>query len=411
MILKNGVLRVGTTGDYRPMSYLDPETGKYEGFDTALAEDLAAGLGVRLEYVETSWPTLTEDALAGKFDLAACGITITGERRERALMSVGYLSTGRTVLCRAEDADKYTSLEAIDRPDVRVMENPGGLNEKFAREHLSRAALIIHGENREIPGLVAAGEADVMITDAVEAAYYTARDSRLAAPLIRKPFDHGDFGVLIPKGGEELLAYVNGFIEREKASGRLDELAEEYVFRGAGGPGVEIRKCWEEDVPAAGRFYDRVVEWLDGHVNYPKWTYKVYPSETSVRAQTRAGAQYVCLDGETVVAAFVLNDDPEGSYEKGRWTRELAEGSYLVVHALAVDPERQRSGIASRIVRYCVAQARAGGYRAVRLDIVPDNLPARTLYEKHGFRYAGDADLDRGIAAIPEFSLFELDLE
>ena len=40
-IRERGVLRVGTAGDYQPMSYLDPETGTYVGFDAALAEDLA----------------------------------------------------------------------------------------------------------------------------------------------------------------------------------------------------------------------------------------------------------------------------------------------------------------------------------------------------------------------------------
>ena len=76
-IRERKVLRVGTAGDYQPMSYLDPDTGKYVGFDAELAEDLAAELGVELEYVKTSWPTLMEDTLAGKFDLAICGITIT----------------------------------------------------------------------------------------------------------------------------------------------------------------------------------------------------------------------------------------------------------------------------------------------------------------------------------------------
>ena len=28
-----GILLVGSTGDYKPMSYLNKETGKYEGFD------------------------------------------------------------------------------------------------------------------------------------------------------------------------------------------------------------------------------------------------------------------------------------------------------------------------------------------------------------------------------------------
>lgn len=229
-IRESGVLRVGTAGDYRPMSFLDPETGSYVGFDAELAEDLAAALGVEIEYVPTSWPTLMEDTLAGKFDLAICGITITDARKEQALMSEGYLGNGKTVLCRAEDAGIYTSLEAINRPEVRVMENPGGLNEKFAREYLPDATLIIHEVNQEIPGLVAAGEADVMITEILEAGYYTGLDDRLAAPLIHEPFNHGELGVLLPPGSEDLLAYVNRFLAEEKASGRIDGLAEKYIY-------------------------------------------------------------------------------------------------------------------------------------------------------------------------------------
>ena len=230
-IREEGVLKVGTTGDYQPVSYLDPNTGEYVGFDIELAEDLACDLGVELEYVETSWPTLMDDTLAGKFDLAISGITITDARKEQALMSDGYLENGKTLLCRAEDAYKYTSLESINRPDVRVMENPGGTNEKFARENLPDVTLIIHDVNQEIPGLVASGEADVMITEVVEAGYYVGQDDRLAAPLIFEPFTHGELGVLMPKGSEDLLAYVNEFLEKEKKSGRIDELADDYFFK------------------------------------------------------------------------------------------------------------------------------------------------------------------------------------
>ena len=229
-IRQRGVLLVGTAGDYKPMSFLDQETGTYWGFDTELAEDLARALGVEIAYVPTSWPTLMEDTLAGKFDLAICGITVTDARKEQALMSEGYLENGKTVLCRAEDAGKYISLEAINRPEVRVMENPGGLNEKFARANLPDATLIIHDVNEEIPGLVASGEADVMITEIMEAGYYVGRDSRLAAPLIDAPFTQGQLGVLMPKGSEDLLAFVNDFLAEERETGRLDELAEKYIF-------------------------------------------------------------------------------------------------------------------------------------------------------------------------------------
>lgn len=230
-IRQRGVLRVGTAGDYQPMSYLDPQTNAYVGFDAELAQDLATSLGVKLEYVKTSWPTLMDDTLAGKFDVAICGITVTDERKEQALMSDGYLENGKTVLCRVEDAGTYTSLEAINKPEVRVMENPGGLNEKFARKNLPDATLIIHDVNQEIPGLVAAGEADVMITEIMEAGYYVGQDDRLAAPLIYEPFTTGQLGVLMPKGSEDLLAYVNEFLAKEKSSGRLEGLADEYIYR------------------------------------------------------------------------------------------------------------------------------------------------------------------------------------
>jgi len=230
-IREEGLLRVGTTGDYQPMSFLDPETNEYVGFDVAIVEDLAESLGVQIEYVETTWPSLMEDTLAGKFDLAICGITITETRKELALMSEGYLVNGKTVLCRKEDAEKYASLDAINSPDVRVMENPGGLNEKFARENLPEAELIIHDVNQEIPGLIAEGEADVMITEIMEAGYYVSKDSRLAAPLIHDPFTQGQLGVLMPNGAEELLSYVNDFLEQEKESGRIDELAEFYIYQ------------------------------------------------------------------------------------------------------------------------------------------------------------------------------------
>ena len=230
-IMKRGVLRVGSTGDYNPMSYLDPETNRYVGFDAALAEDLAAWLGVEIEYVPTSWPTLTEDTMAGKFDLAICGITITDTRKETMLMSDGYLANGKTILCRADEADRYASLTDINRPEVRVMVNPGGLNEKFALQNLPDCTLIVHDVNQEIPALVAEGEADIMITEIMEAGYYVGQDERLAAPLIYEPFTHGQLGVLMPKGSEDLLDYVNMFLAAEKESGRLDELAEEYIYR------------------------------------------------------------------------------------------------------------------------------------------------------------------------------------
>ena len=164
-IQERGKLLVGTTGDYRPLSYREAD-GNYWGFGIEMAEKIAERIGVGIEYVPTSWPTLTADVQTEPqtFDLAIGGITITDTRKETMLMSDGYLANGKTILCRAADADRYQSLADIDKPEVRVMVNPGGLNEKFANENLTHATIIVHQKNEGIPTLIAEGKADVMIT-------------------------------------------------------------------------------------------------------------------------------------------------------------------------------------------------------------------------------------------------------
>jgi cyclohexadienyl dehydratase len=229
-IERRGKILIGTTGDYRPLSFCEPETGEYWGFGIEMAREMAAELGVGIEFVKTSWPTLTADVLADPqiFDLAIGGITITDARRETMLMSDGYLANGKTILCRKSEADRFQSLADLDKSEVRVMVNPGGLNEKFANENLSHATIIVHQKNEEIPTLVAEGKADVMITEITEAPYYVQADVRLAAPLLNEPFTHGEIGVLMRKGQDDLLLMVNNLIRKMKTDGSLRRLHEKY---------------------------------------------------------------------------------------------------------------------------------------------------------------------------------------
>ena len=228
-IQERGTLLAGTTGDYRPLSFREDD-GTYWGFGIEVAGEIAKRLGVGLQFVPTSWPTLSADVQAEPqtFDLAIGGITITDARRETMLMSDGYLANGKTILCRAEDADHYKSLADIDKPEVRVMVNPGGLNEKFANANLTHATIIVHQKNEEIPKLIAEGKADVMITEITEAPYYVQTDPRLAAPLINEPFTHGEIGVLMRKGQEDLLQLVTNVIRQMKSDGSLRLLHEKY---------------------------------------------------------------------------------------------------------------------------------------------------------------------------------------
>ncbi len=171
-----------------------------------------------------------------------------------------------------------------------------------------------------------------------------------------------------------------------------------------------IRKCGKEDIVRVGQFYDEVIRQLDARINYPRWIYKVYPGEDSVRKMVDAGGQYLCQEGEALLAAFALDARPQAHFRKGNWSRDLPEGSCLVLHALAVGSQNHGRGIGAEILRFCIQRAKAENRRAIRVDIVPTNVPARRFFEKNGFVYAGDVESERNIGGIPAFSLYELNL-
>ena len=230
-IAQRGTIKIGTTGDYRPMSYYNEKTGEYEGIDAELSQIIADSLGVKIEYVPTTWPTLTADTLAGKFDIALCGISRNYNRAKIMAMSDGYGvgMFGKTILCRKKDAKKFKTLADINKPEVRVMINPGGTNEKFANANLKKSTLIVHNDNADIPNQIAAGNADIMITEIVEALSYIKMNPNLAAPLINEPFTRHSCGILMQKGDQEFLNYINFVLAELRMDGTLEKLENKYL--------------------------------------------------------------------------------------------------------------------------------------------------------------------------------------
>ncbi len=230
-ILERGTIRIGTTGDYRPMSYFNKETGEYEGIDAELSKIIADSLNVKIEYVPTSWPKLTEDTLAGKFDIALCGISRNYAREKIMAMSDAYGTGlfGKTIICRKSDAKKFKTLKDIDKSNVRVMINPGGTNEKFAHANLKNAKLIVFEKNAEIPEQISKGNADIMITETVEALSYIKIYKNLTAPLINEPFTRHSCGILMQKGDQEFLNYINFVLDEIRMDGTLEKLESKYL--------------------------------------------------------------------------------------------------------------------------------------------------------------------------------------
>ncbi len=226
-ILARGTVRVGLTGDYRPFSIKDA-AGKFEGLDVDMAESLAKGLGVKLEIVPTAWPTLLADLQGQKYDIGMGGISVTLERAKTAYFSAPVMRTGKTPIARCADQARFTSLAEIDKPGVRVITNPGGTNERFARANLKQAEIVVFPNNATIFDELVANHADVMMTDAVETRLQHRLHPELCAVHPDQPFDFSELAYLLPRD-PALKAWVDQWLHIQSETGEQQRLLAKWL--------------------------------------------------------------------------------------------------------------------------------------------------------------------------------------
>lgn len=226
-ILARGVVRVGLTGDYRPFSIKD-ETGRFEGLDVDMAESMAKGLGVKLEIVPTAWPTLMPDLQTQKYDIGMGGITVTLDRAKTAYFSAPVMRSGKTPIARCADQARFTSLADIDKPGVRVIINPGGTNEAFARTNIKLAELIVFPNNAAIFEELVANRADVMMTDAVETRLQQRLHPELCAVHPDQPFNFSELAYLLPRD-PALKAWVDQWLHIQAETGERQRLLAKWL--------------------------------------------------------------------------------------------------------------------------------------------------------------------------------------
>lgn len=219
-IVAQGVLRVGTTGDYKPFSYRQGADADFVGLDIELAQGIAQSLGVKLQLVPTTWSSLMSDLSADRFDLALSGISVNMERQKAAFFSEPYQRDGKTPITLCSNVDKFQTLEQIDQPGVRAIVNPGGTNEKFARAHLKQAQIDVYPDNVTIFEQIVQGKADLMMTDAVETRLQQRLHPQLCAVHPDQPFDFSEKAALLPRD-IVLKQYVDQWLHQDIASGEF----------------------------------------------------------------------------------------------------------------------------------------------------------------------------------------------
>ncbi len=228
-IIQKKEIRIGTSGDYQPFSYLNPKTNKYEGMDIELADKLGQALKAKILFVRFKWPELTPDLLADKFDIAMGGIGRNVERGKIFAYTNSYMTFGTCPLVRKADETKFPDFASINRAGVKVILNQGGINDRHFTPLLNQATILRHNKNEEIAEKVKEGTADVWITDNVEALFWAKQIPGLIAVNPAKTFTVGTKGYMIRQGDQIFLNWLNLWLEQMFLQGEVQKLEQQWL--------------------------------------------------------------------------------------------------------------------------------------------------------------------------------------
>ncbi|MCK6265589.1 transporter substrate-binding domain-containing protein [Vibrio sp. ZSDE26] len=226
-ILNTGVLKVGTTGDWNPMTMKDPATNSYRGFDIDVTTELAKDLGVKVEYVATDWKTLVNGITAGKYDITGSA-SLNMSRAKVAGYSQPYFYLAFVPVVQKKDLGKFSDWADFDNVDIKVAATLGTVQEKMVKEFFPSAQhVVIEAPARDFQELLAK-RADVSVTSNVEAATLVEKFQQLAIVPVKEPRKPTPIAMLLPQNDQVWINYINHWVELKKTQGFFHKTAQKW---------------------------------------------------------------------------------------------------------------------------------------------------------------------------------------
>lgn len=224
-----GVLKVGIASD-PPYAFQDP-SGEWQSFNPSLIAAFGKYLGVRVEFVSTSWTTIVAGLQANKYDLIGASINATPERQAVIAFSKPYGATGTSFLIRKDNKKALTSLSDMNKQEVVITFVTGTDNDEATHQFLPKATYraIPNGSISDLIAELESGRSDALATSS-----YLVKPLSAKFPYRVLPEDEN--GVLpvgicwgLAKDDADLLASVNTFLDKEDKDGSLERLRSQWL--------------------------------------------------------------------------------------------------------------------------------------------------------------------------------------
>ncbi|MBB5866824.1 glutamate transport system substrate-binding protein [Allocatelliglobosispora scoriae] len=210
-------LRIGVRTTLPFLSYRDPKSGKYSGFEIEIARDLAKELG----YAETEIDWVTVSTLqsrqqvlqSGSADMVVASFSITEEREKLFDFAGPYLLVPQAVLVSKVRTKALDTIADLRAPGVRVCTGTGSTSERALVSKEIRPEPV--NDDTQCKDGMKSGKYDAYSTDLQILASFKAEDSERWEILPLEIADTSErIGVATPNGDEALRGLINYFLSQ-----------------------------------------------------------------------------------------------------------------------------------------------------------------------------------------------------
>lgn len=223
-----GELIVGTTGDYRPFSYLD-DSNNLTGYDVEWAKAIAEKMGLEVKFETGEFSGLIPGLSQGRFDVVMSSVHINDERKKSVDFSDAYAMDGAVALIKKGEG-KVDGPEDIEGLTVGV--NSGSNWEELVKSIGGYKEMKTYpGPTESISDLLNDRVDVVVMGEAAAGSYILNSPDGDQIEISGKPLDQGEASIIsiaIKKDSPELVDALNEAIKEVKEDGTYDELAQKY---------------------------------------------------------------------------------------------------------------------------------------------------------------------------------------
>jgi polar amino acid transport system substrate-binding protein len=221
-VLDRGTVVVATDADYKPQSWIDPDTKEPKGFDVDVAGRVAELLGVEAEFVHPNWDAISSGLKSGRFDVDIGSLPADPADAKTIAYTDPYYYT-------IADVAVPKGAAKLDAPDKLAGTRIGVAAQTTSQAYLQKlgdVTVVPYGSVDQAVEALGAGKVDgVMASDlALRAAIVGGEPVELSGGA----YFYEPLAFAIRPGEADWLALLNATIATMKGDGSLTDLSQSW---------------------------------------------------------------------------------------------------------------------------------------------------------------------------------------